>query len=82
MNETINNISKLEWDKESSIFDVPTLSVKVDHDSIEKCNEFVRNNPDDAVRSHEEIIKEIKTTGKKIFPKKRVLSFAYCNKEK
>lgn len=37
---------------------------------------------EDAIRSHEEIIKEIKTTGMKLFPKKRVLSFEYSNKAK
>jgi len=37
---------------------------------------------EDAIRSHEEIIKEIKTTGIKIFPNKRILSFEYTSKEK
>lgn len=37
---------------------------------------------EDAIQSHEEIIKEIKATGKKIFPKKRILSFEYVKKEK
>jgi hypothetical protein len=37
---------------------------------------------EDAIQSHEEIIKEIKTTGIKIFPGKRILSFEYTDKEK
>jgi hypothetical protein len=37
---------------------------------------------EDAIQSHEEIIKEIKATGIKIFPNKRILSFEYVNKEK
>ncbi len=37
---------------------------------------------EDAIQSHEEIIEEIKATGVKIFPNKRILSFEYMNKEK
>jgi len=35
----------------------------------------------DAIQSHEEIIQEIKTTGTRIFPNKRILTFEYQNKE-
>ena len=37
---------------------------------------------EDAIQSHEEIIKETKATGIKIFPNKRILSFEYMDKEK
>lgn len=36
---------------------------------------------EDAITSHEEVIKEIKATGTKVFPKKRVLSFQYLDQE-
>lgn len=36
---------------------------------------------EDAIQSHEEIMKEIKATGVKIFPDKRILSFEYMNKD-
>ena len=37
---------------------------------------------EDAIQSHEEIIKEIKATGIKLFPNKRILSFEYMDKDK
>jgi hypothetical protein len=35
------------------------------------------SNTEDAIQAHEEIIKEIKRVGAKMFPKKRILSFEY-----
>lgn len=37
---------------------------------------------ENAIKSHEEIIKKIKTTGSEIFPTKRIISFEYLNIEK
>jgi len=36
---------------------------------------------EDAITSHEKIINDIKTIGKKIFPKSKIVSFSYINKK-
>ena len=36
---------------------------------------------EDAIQSHEKIIKDIKSIGTKVFPKNRIVSFEYINKE-
>lgn len=49
---------------------------------LKKLTKDVISFTEDAIQSHEEIIKEIKTTGTRLFPKKRVLSFEYHNNDK
>ncbi|MBU4317800.1 MAG: hypothetical protein KKF30_11070 [Proteobacteria bacterium] len=49
--------------------------------ALKRLTESLISSTEDAIKSHEEIITEIKTIGKAIFPNKRILSFEYMNKE-
>lgn len=72
---------------ESKPFDLPIEKVEsslgvVIVGKLKRLTEGIIASTEDAIRSHEEVIKEIKSTGSKIFPNNRVLSFEYLNKDK